>query len=191
VPVPTTIRRGEHEGRPCLPVPVAELDLDDEGCLVQYVTRHRRPGIAFIELVGDVPWGAQPLDRALLMLAADARSADMVEVWQCRRVSEQRWAASPLWWVHDASELFAHARSISSVIESISLLPFVPPPAELVVVNPHPTQISAALLDEVSTRLDPGVSWLYVEHGSKEAIVAEREVAKANTPWGVRYSGTT
>ena len=184
MPGPKLIPYGELEGRTIVEVDVGAVDLDDEGALTTAILRARVPGAAAVELV-HAPWGTPDLDRALMLVAADARTEN-VELWACRSVHETRWAAHPMWWCLDASPLFAAQTTALGLVNAINSLPFLPPPAELLVVNPHPQSISGALLDELHTRLDPGCSWIYLDRASPAWVVAEREIARANTAWGLR-----
>jgi len=188
VPGSQLIQYGEKEGQGAILIDVDDVDLQDEASLVAAVAANRLPGASVVMLTGTVPWGSKELDRCLLMLGADARTSN-VEVWVRRPVSEHRWSAQPLWWVHDVSEILCAPRATQAVIHALNAIPFVPPPAEVVAIDPHPDTISAVSLDEVATRLDAGCGWLYVERGSKAAAVAEREVFRAATLWGVRYRG--
>lgn len=153
---------------------------------MRFACEHRRPGIGFIELEGEVPWGALELERALLLLSSDARTSEL-EVWASRPIASERWAAAPIWWVHDASAILASPRPVAHVIEAINALPYIPPPSELVVVRPSPTSVSAASLDELALRLDAGLSWIYADKDSEAALIAESEVSRASAAWGVRY----
>lgn len=184
------IQYGDKEGLAALRVAVSDLDIANETCLVQAVCYGRPPGANVVVLEGVVPWGSAELDRALLMLASDGRTANM-EVWAMRPPSEQRWSSVPVWWAFDISALLSKASTAALVVDAVNKLPFVPSPTELVAIDPHPQTISAAILDELATRLDAGVGWLYVERGSKAAQVAEREVSRASTPWGMRYRGAS
>ena len=172
------------QGRVCIRVNVADVDLDDDVALTQAVLSALVPGAAAVELV-DAPWGVQQLDRALMMLRADGRTSEL-EVWALRSVHETRWASAPLWWCLDASPLFASGVEAAGLVQAINALPFLPQPAEVVVTNAHEQSISHTLLDELATRLDPGVCWLYLDPTSQAWSVAEREIARCVTPWGLR-----
>ena len=178
---------GDAQGAACLYVNAAELDLTQDDCLVRYVLAHRQPGVAFVQLVGKIPWSCVELDRAIIMLATDART-EGVDLWAKRSVYEERWSSVPIWWCHDVSKLMDKPRTADQVIQLIQELPFLPGAAEIVAINPNPKVISATVLDEIHTRLDAGAGWLYVD---KEHVdLATREIAKSATHWGVRVYAT-
>lgn len=175
---------GEMQGRVAVEVDVSQVDLDDDVDLTQHVLRALVPGAAAIELT-NAPWGANQLDRALMMLQADGRTSEL-EVWAYRPVTETRWASVPVWWVFDASSLFASGIEAPALVDAINVLPFLPEPAEVVLKGAHEQAISHVLLDELATRLDPGISWLYLDPQTKAWETAKREVARCATPWGLR-----
>jgi hypothetical protein len=183
VPGSKIIHFGELQGRIAIEVDLDGRDLSDETALVQAVLHARVPGAVAVEL-RNAPWGSGALDRALTVMAADARTEGLV-VWAMRQVNATSWSSGPIWWVFDASALFMAEVSAAALVNAINSLPFLPPPSEVALVSPALGALSAVLLDELSTRLD-AQGWIYVERGSEEWAVAEREIARAATPWGLR-----
>ncbi len=177
------VQYGDMQGVASLCINIHSLDLSDATCLVRHVAVNRLPGVGVVQLTGDVPWGTEELDKALLMLKSDARSESM-DVWAMRPVHESKWAALPLWWCHDVSKLMDQPRTATHVIKLIQELPFLPAATEVIAIKPDPKVIDAAVLDEVHTRLDAGIGWLYVE--DEHVALATREIAKAATHWGIR-----
>ncbi len=175
---------GELQGCVAVEVDVSTVDLDEEGELTTAVLQARVPNTAAVELV-NAPWGTSQLDRALLMLAADGRT-EGIQIWACRTVHESRWASHPVWWCLDASALFVGAGGSTAIVNAINALPFLPPPTEVILLGPAPESVSAAALDELYTRLDPGGAWVYLDRGDESWGAVEREVARATTPWGLR-----
>lgn len=175
---------GDLQGRVRVDVDAREVDLDDETALTGAVIRALVPGAAAVR-ISHAPWGSGQLDRSLMLLSADARTAE-IEVWCHRSVHETRWSAVPVWWCLDASSLFEAPVDAAGLVQAINSLPFLPQSAEVVIMNPHPQSIGAALLDELHTRLDTGAGWLYVDRDTEAWKVAEREVARAVTAWGLR-----
>ncbi len=180
-----TITRGALEGRVAAKVPCGGIDWDEPQNLVEAILRVRAPGLTAVELE-DAPWGEPALDRGLLLCAADARCQG-VEVIAQRSVSETRWASAPVWWVLDASPLLRVPTESPQLIHAINDLPFLPQPAEVIVENPHFANLSAVVLDEIHTRLDPEHAWIYVED-REAAKRATRFLASASTGWGVRVA---
>lgn len=177
---------GDLQGRTAVGIDVGELDLEDDLSLLRAVIDARVPGAAAVRLKR-APWGDSKLDRALTMLAADGRTEGL-EVLALRGVSETRWSPAPVWWVFDATALFEGVTGSHEVVQRAAALPFLPSPAEVVIFEPQADAISAAALDEVATMLDPAAGWIYAEKGSSAARKAERETARASTPWGVRWT---
>ena len=177
---------GELQGRIAVSVNAREIDLDDDLALLRVVLEARVPGAAAVVLEG-APWGTSQLDRSLTMLAADGRTEGL-DVWALRSVHAERWSAAPVWWVFDASALFEGVRGPSDVVTRTQSLPFLPPPAEVVILNPKAETLSSKALDDIATMLDPAAGWIYVERGSSAAQRAEKEAARAHTPWGVRWT---
>ena len=165
---------------------MVELDLEDPHTLVRWVREKRLPGQRFVELDGEVPWGAQPLNRALLHFEA-AEGLQGVDVWSMRPVTESRWPSVPIYTVLDVSSLFCDMRSFEEVMTSFAHLPYLPPPQELVAINPHGVTLSHQLLDEVALRLDASVGWVYLG-GDPSGLDphAVKECTRTVTGWGVR-----
>lgn len=181
---PSLIPFGDLEGRVSVSVDVRDVDLDDDTALVGAVLHALVPGAAAVQLT-HAPWGSSQLDRSLMILAADARTAE-VEVWAHRSVHETRWSAVPVWWCLDASTLFKAPTDAAGLVQAINSLPFLPQSAEVVVKAPHAQSIGAVLLDELHTRLDTGAGWLYLDRQDPAWATAEREIARAATSWGLR-----
>ena len=175
---------GDMQGRTVVEVDVSDVDLDDDLALVQTVLGALVPGAAAVELRG-APWGASQLDRSLMILAADARTAE-IEIWAHRSVQERRWSAVPVWWCLDASALFSAPVGAADLVNAINVLPFLPQAAEVVLKAPHAQAIGAALFDELHTRLDVGIGWVYLDRDSPAWAEAEREIARCVTAWGLR-----
>lgn len=181
---PSLIPFGDLEGRVSVEIDVRDVDLDDDTALVSAVLRAMTPGTAAVRLA-HAPWGSSQLDRSLMILAADARTAE-VEVWARRSVHETRWSAVPVWWCLDASSLFKAPLDAAGLVQGINSLPFLPQSAEVVVIEPHEQAIAAVLLDELHTRLDTGAGWIYLDRSSPAWATAERALADAATAWGLR-----
>ena len=175
---------GEMQGRIAVRVDVSDVDLDDDVALTQKVLASLVPGAVAVELV-NAPWGVIQLDRSIHMLLADGRTSEL-EIWALRSVMESRWSSAPMWWCIDASPLFATGVDAATLVHNINALSFLPQPAELVIKNAHAQSIAHVLLDEIATRLDPGVCWLYLDPTSQAWDTAEREIARCTTPWGLR-----
>ena len=174
---------GDQQGIPCLCIDAQQLDVTDEGCLVRHVSVQRPAGVRVVQLVGNVPWGSVELERAIVMFNADARTEGL-DLWAMRSVSEDKWSAMSIWWCHDVSKLMDQPRTANQVIKLIQDLPYIVPATEVVAIKPDAKVLDATVLDEVHTRLDAGVGWLYVSDENLD--LATREIAKAGTHWGVR-----
>lgn len=177
------IEYGDLQGTACLCINAEDLDFTQDDCLVRRVIAQRPPGVATVQLVGKVPWACVELDRAIVMLASDART-EGADLWARRSVNEERWSAIPIFSCHDVSSLIDKPRTTDQVIKLIQDLPFIPAATEVIAIDPDIKVISATILDEIHTRLDAGMGWIYT---SKDNVgVALREIAKAATYWGVR-----
>ncbi len=179
-----TIPWGDHEGRSVLEIDLAEIPLDDQHHLTREVLHRTKAGHGFVRFTR-APWGDQNLNRALLQLLSDERTA--VDVWVCRDVQEAGWANAPLYHVHDCSSLLRREVTVRGIMEMMGSLPYLPRPEEVIVRQPTPVSVNAAVLDEVALRLDARSGWVYVERGWDGEIAALREVERATTRWGVRY----
>jgi hypothetical protein len=179
------IPSGELAGRPALTIPAspAHLDYADPRCLLHAVLQRRSPGVRYVQLVS-APWGQPGLDQAITNLEADPRTTHMV-VWCERLATEPQWAAAPVWWSVDLSSLLAQPIHVSRLVDSLNSLPPLPQPAEMVVRHPH-GQLAAAHLDELTTRLDCDVGWLYSQPGTPAWDACEVAVAQAVGCWGLR-----
>lgn len=177
------ITTGELAGRPALTVQAGQLDLSDPNCLVHRVLQRRQPGVTLVQLVG-APWGDPGLDDAIHQLSSDPRTAGY-QVWAERPCQPTGWSTGPVWWCLDLSTLLARQTTVASLVNSLNSLPPLPQPAELVVRAPH-AHLAAAHLDELTTRLDCEIGWLYADKASPAWDPCEVAVTQACGLWGLR-----
>lgn len=87
----------------------------------------------------------------------------------------------------DVSDLVRHPLTVPHLVTRLQGLPLVPVPTELVVRDPH-GQIGPGHLDELTTRLDCPVGWVYLSPDVRDrADRVELAVSKAAGCWGVRH----
>lgn len=176
---------GALEGRMSIVLPARELDFNDPSCMVRATLITRAPGACAVRIDGPIQWGTSLVDQAIQEFMADGRTCDL-ELW-CERdpFTEVAWSRLPVWWVFDMSNIFQKPIGPVALATALAEMPFVPPPTEVVIRRPHVTNMSAGILDEVGTRMDPDTGWILP--GSDEVLSAAiREVARAATPWGIR-----
>lgn len=177
------IPSGELTGRPAYAVQADRLDYTDPRCLLHELLQRRQPGVRAVQLVS-APWGTPELDQAIDWLSADPRTAELV-VWEERAATQTSWSAGPVWWALELSSLLHQPTTASRLVSQLQLLPPIPRPSELLVRDPH-EQLAAGYLDELTTRLDCEVGWIYATPGSRTWLAAEVAIAQACGSWGLR-----
>jgi hypothetical protein len=155
--------------------------------LLQTFLARRVPGVRGVIFRGAVPWGREDLDRALLYLGSSEAFSEGL-MWCCRRVTAEAWPTVGMHWVIDVSELVSAPAPGPEIVERLAVLPFVPQPAELVCVDPHPSNLYPAVLDEVATRLDTEYGgWIYLTDPSRALWhAAVKAVAGCSSRWNLR-----
>lgn len=139
--------------------------------------------------IEDAPWGEEEWDRQLhrCMSHVDLQQLEFVAL---RKVDERFWSPLDLLWVLDASSLLAEPTSVVALRGAIMQLRWRPIPIEIVICNPHPDNITEAILDEVSTQLAPKFgAYMYANDDEKGDEVDRRmrlAFPKVSTFWTMR-----
>ena len=170
------------EGCPGVVLPLTGLDFDDPLCILREFGVRRVPGAAAV-MMTDARWGAEKFEEALLSFMSDARAEDH-QVWARRDCRDVDWSVAPVWWVLDCSPLMSAPTTRPDLVAAVNGLPWMPPPVEVLVEAPDPSNVAPSHLDELYTRLDPDHAWLYVPEDELEPTL--HVCAKCATPWGVR-----
>lgn len=176
---------GQLHGAACLDVVMPVPVVPDE--FLAHMAHNMRPGMQAVWL-RDVPWGAQDLDRALMLMMSDERWHGL-HVMALRSVAAEKWTSVQISWIGDASSLTAEPTSAEKIREDAHVLPFRPALDELVLVDPHRLNLSVSVLDEVFTAFDPTVAaWVYVTDPAT-ADAAAAVLPRCASPWGLRLRG--
>lgn len=176
------VRYGTMEGRPALVVDGRAVDWTDEDALALAVMERRVPGIGAIVLE-NVLWSDPHIGRAVFRCRSHPSIAHIPVVGE-KGLRSQGWSSGDVWWIVDASELLRHATESAHVIHELQGLPYIPRPTDLVLKFPHHANLSATVLDEIYTRLDPVQAWMYMTEDTFDLVLPA--VCKAATPWTVR-----
>lgn len=183
----TIFPHGSLEGTPT-------IALDEPGerwrelDVAQVLVRAWRKGYRSI-WIAEAPWGEEDWDQQLHRCMAH-ESLQELEFISLRDASERYWSPLTLTWVHDASRLLAEPTSVSAIRGAIMQMRWRPTPAEIVILNPHPDNVTEAILDEIAEQLAPAYGcYLYAPDDEKGDEVDRRmrlAFPKVSTFWTSR-----
>ncbi len=180
----STISVGEHAGELSIKIDLALDPLTSTQDLASRIALARRPGVRFVELVGDDIDAT--LNDSLRAVGFDRRLQGL-QIWtRANAAKATNWSVEDVWWCLDLSALFAEGMHSKGLLEGIERLPELPQPSEIVIDNP--SYLTAHALDELALALQaPGCSWIHARREAMPKII--EEVSKCVTWWGVRPIG--
>lgn len=154
---------GQLQGFPAMVVDCHGASPEQLIALPRLVRSNMRPADDLVWL-RDADWAQTELiDAALVELASHQRTSAATPI-AIRKLGEDKWPASQCYWILDVSELLVEPTDPDTIRERTQDLPYFPDVDELVVVAPHPENLTPLIWDELLNWLTPnGPAWAYVE----------------------------
>ncbi len=174
------IQVGVFEGSPCVEISAVDFDAGDPEFLIKGIIQAMAPGIDFIVIDSDLPWGSMEFDHGLMEVLHHSALSEL-RLWRRAQDHNDRWSTLPVHCVLDCTDLFYTTTDLRTLVEQLYNIGTHP---EEVIIMDAPDTLSHMLLDEVLGRLHARHGFLYVPEDKFLSFVPV--VANACTRWSLR-----